>query len=187
MTAREHREILFELARRASLDKIRQHHDQRAPLLMARQRLDQHAIVRLEWKRTERQRRANDPADAAETRLGARENAQLAIERDEADPVAVLLRRARQRNRAIDRVIELRCRIDLARHQAAGVDRDHHRVMTLGLMLPDDEPAAARARMPIDMTRIVAGDIFAQRFELGALAARRDADGFPARRAANDA
>ena len=44
--------------------------------------------------------------------------------------------------------------------------------MALGLMLPDDEAAAPRARMPIDMARIVARDILAQRLELGPLAAR---------------
>src|SRR5208283_2161520 len=162
-------EIVLEFARRASLDEISQHDDQSAALLMTRECLDQHPIIRFEGKRTQRHRSSNNPGDAAETRFGPGEYAQLAIECDETDAVAVFLRGARQRNRAIDRVIEFRGRIDLPRHQTPGVDRDHHRMMTLGLMLPHDETAAPRARMPIDMTRIVAGDIFAQGFEFRAL------------------
>src|ERR1019366_4795041 len=107
VTAREHRQIFLELARGAALHKIRNHDHQSAPLLMTRQRLDQHPIVRLERKGAECERRAHDCTDAAETRPGTCENAQLAIERDEAYAIAVLFRRARQRNRTIDRVIEL--------------------------------------------------------------------------------
>jgi hypothetical protein len=44
--------------------------------------------------------------------------------------------------------------------------------MAFGLVLPDDEAAAARAGVPIDMARIVARNILAQGLELGTLAAR---------------
>src|SRR5258708_3016634 len=109
---------------------------------MPREGLDQHSIVGLERKWAEGQSSLHHPPASTETGPRAGEHAQLPIEGEEADAVPVLLRGARQGNRAIDRIVEFRGSLDAAGHQAAGVHRDHHRVMTLGLVLAHYESSA---------------------------------------------
>ena len=67
-------------------------------------------------------------------------------------------------------MIELGIRIDARSHQAPRVNRDDHGVAPLGLKVAYDQAPAARASPPIDMARVVAMNIFAQRFEFAALA-----------------
>src|SRR5208283_3139703 len=93
------------------------------------------------------------------------------IESNEANPVAVSYRGARKRRRAIDRMVEFGSAVNVRTHQASRVQRDKDRMAAFGLILANLQASVSRAGPPIDMARVVAGHILAQRLELPAFAA----------------
>ena len=67
-------------------------------------------------------------------------------------------------------MIELADAIDLGDVPTA-IDREHHELVALDLVLAHDRLAAAGGRVPIDPAHVVAVGVVAQRLEVGALAA----------------
>ena len=72
----------------------------------------------------------------------------------------------REQQRGVDGAVELGEPADARRHQAAGVDGEHHRLAALRLEAARDRPAAPRGGLPVDVAVVVARLVVAQRLEL---------------------
>jgi hypothetical protein len=169
----EYGKIVPELAGRAAFNEVRQHDHQSALLLMADERFEQDAIVRLERHRPKSDGSLDEPSNAGQSGLRTRYDSELPIERNEADAVPVLLGRPPQRHGAVECVIELGDAIHARRHQAAGIDRDDHGMAPFGLVSADHRSSTASRGTPVDVAGIVSGHVLAKRLEFAAFAPRR--------------
>ena len=175
-----------EMARAQQAQRVRQlgavlvaevgHQDDQRPLAMAgekvlrrrqevrvrRRRLD---VVELSHQRVERQ-----PA------LLRRKEPLVAFDRAEghrADGVALLQRDVGQQHHRVQDLVEVRGAGDrlpiLAAQPASAIDQEHHTLIPLVLEFADDGLGQPCRRAPVDVAHGIAGAIFRQLLEIGAL------------------
>jgi len=112
--------------------------------------------------------RVHDSAALHDTRARREIQPHHIIEHHQADTVALRDRGRAQHQRRVDGVVELREPPGHRRHHAASVEHQQDALAALLLVVPHRQPLVARRGLPVDLARIVTGDVIPQALELAA-------------------
>ena len=168
MAAGEHRHGVDERPRRGLLEQVAEDDDQRA--LGALDGLEGELVVRVDGARLEVEQRAHDRVAARAPRRQAAADA--VVEGDDAAAVADRVGDERDGDGGVDRGVEPRAVLERRRHQAPGVEQQHHLAVLLDAVLVAHRPPRAVRGAPVDLARVVVGRVVADRLEVRAEAER---------------
>src|SRR5215467_9824216 len=158
-----------QLGRSIPIHKIGENNNKRTPMTVTRKEIECSSITRLDHLRLEAVQRVHQPVHLVPALSRRQITEHSTAKRHESHIVSSCRGNVSDRQRCVDRMIELRQLSNSRSHEPAHIQKNDDVLAALDRILASDELAPARSRRPRDMPYLISDDKFAKGFEFPAL------------------